>query len=112
MGLGANLDGVVDAEIIKIEEELKGKYLEYLKEQIRLTLDQGHNQLILDCKGMKILNSEGLETLLWIIEEVQSAGGLVKIASLKKKPRKIFEITQFDLIFDIYDDVIAALKSL
>ena len=46
-----------------------------------------------------------------MIEEIQGTGGLVKIASLGETPTKVFEITQFNRIFETYDDVIAALKS-
>jgi len=113
MSLGnAGLDGVVDAEIIKIDDELTGKTTEDFKAQVTDLFEKGQNQLILDCKAMKTINSEGLEALLWVIEEIQNAGGVVKIASLQKNAIKIFEITQFNLIFDTYEDVIAALKSL
>ena len=80
--------------------------------QLEAALEQGRRQIILDCKALKIVNSEGLEALLWAIETAQGSGGLVKIASLGETPKKVFEITQFDRVFEIYEDVIAALKSL
>ena len=109
---GANLEGVVDAQIITVSEELIGKAVNEFKDQVTTVLEAGHHNIILDCKALKLLDSQGLEALLWLIEEVQTAGGMVKIASLEKIPRKVFEITQFHRIFDIYDDVIAALKSI
>ncbi len=109
---GTSLEGVVDAEIIVLEEELAGKTLGDFRTRVRDALETGKNQLILDCKALNVVNSEGLETLLWVIEEVQESGGLVKIASLGKIPREVFKLTQFDRIFETYDDVIAALKSL
>lgn len=109
---GTNLEGVVDAQIITLSEELVAKTLNEFKDQVTSVLDLGHCNIILDCKALKLLDSQGLEAMLWLIEEVQTAGGMVKIASLEKIPRKVFEITQFNRIFDIYDDVIAALKSI
>jgi anti-anti-sigma factor len=108
---GANLESIVDAEIVPIDEELTGKGISEFKSRMSGAIEAGHRQIILDCKKLKILNSEGLEALLWSIEEVQNAGGLVKLASLGRNPTKVFEVTQFDRIFEIYDDVIAALKS-
>lgn len=108
---GANLESIVDAEIIPLEEELTGKGISEFKSRVSGAVEAGHRQIILDCKKLKIVNSEGLDTLLWAIEEVQNAGGLVKLASLSRNPTKVFEITQFDRIFEIYDDVIAALKN-
>lgn len=107
-----NLEGVVDAEIITLEEELNGKTIEAFRGQIEAAFERGRNQVILDCKALKSISSEGLEGLLWMLDEVHARGGLVKIANLGKVPRKIFEITQFNRVFDVYDDVIAALKNL
>ncbi|MFH2000372.1 MAG: STAS domain-containing protein [Planctomycetota bacterium] len=107
-----NLDGVVEAEIITLAEDLTSKNTSEFRAQVSLALEEGKNQMILDCKALKTISSEGLETLLWVIEEVHATGGVVKIAALGKTPEKIFNITQFDRIFDIYSDVIAALKNL
>ena len=109
---GTNLDSVVDAEIITLEEELTGKTVDHFKEQVTAAIDKGHRHLILDCKALKTLNSEGLEAMLWFIEEVQNTDGLCKLASLGPTPTKIFEITQFDKIFELYEDVISAVKSI
>ena len=108
---GTNLEGVVDAKIITLEEEMAGRVVEEFKSQVASALEDGQVQLILDCKNLRFLNSEGLEAFLWVIEEVERAGGLIKIASLGKIPQKIFELTQFNRIFEIYDDVLAALKN-
>jgi anti-sigma B factor antagonist len=108
---GSNLEGVVDAEIIALEEELTGKNGAELKAQVNQALEEDHRQFILDCTAMNTINSEGMEILLWIVEEVHSLGGVVKIASLGRIPKKIFELTQFNRIFEMYDDVITALKS-
>jgi len=109
---GTSIESVVDAEIVSVGEELTGKTLGEFRGQVTDIIEEGRGQIILDCKALKIVNSEGLDALLWVIEEVQKLGGCVKIASLGLAPRKIFEITQFDRIFELYDDVIAALRSL
>ena len=106
-----NLEGVVDAQVIALEEELAGRAVDEFKGRVSALLEEGHSQLILDCKQLRILSSEGLEALLWVIEEVQRNGGLVKIATLGPIPRKVFELTQFNRIFEIYDEVLEALKS-
>lgn len=113
MSTGAtNLDGVVEAEIISLPEDLNSKSVAEFKAQVSLALEEGKNQMILDCKSLKNISSEGLEAMLWVIEEVHGTNGVVKVAALGKTPEKIFNITQFDRIFDVYTDVIAALKNL
>jgi len=109
---GTSIDGVVNAEIIAVQEELTGKTVEEFQGQIRACLEKGRTQFILDCKALKQLSSAGLEALLQALVEAQALGGTIKIAALGKTPRKVFEITQFHRIFDLYDDVIAALKNL
>jgi anti-anti-sigma factor len=111
-GATTNIDGVVAAEIIALEEELTAKSLETFRAQVQLVFEKGQHQLILDCKKLRVISSEGLEALLALLEEAQAMGGQVKVASLDKVPLKVFEITQFDRIFEIYDDVISALKNL
>ncbi|MHC4943428.1 MAG: STAS domain-containing protein [Planctomycetota bacterium] len=111
-GATTNIDGVVAAEIIVLEEELTAKSLETFRAQVQLAFEKGQNQLILDCNKLRIISSEGLEAFLSLLEEAQILGGQVKIASLGREPRKVFEITQFNRIFELYDDVISALKNL
>ncbi|MBU0755506.1 MAG: STAS domain-containing protein [Planctomycetes bacterium] len=113
MGLeSTSLEGVVDTEILALEEELNGKTIETFRAKAETAFEAGRCQIILDGKALKTVSSEGLEALLWLLTEAQSRGGLVKIASLGKIPRKVFEVTQFDRVFDLYDDVISALKNL
>ena len=56
-------------------------------------------------------DSLGLENLLWFHEQVEAAGGVVKVAGLKGHCRKIFEMVRFDKKFDVFENIHEAVKS-
>ncbi len=111
-GSSTNIESVVDAEVVEIDEELCSRSIQYFKEGMEDLFEEGKRLFVLDFSKVKIVDSKGLETLLWAIEEVQERGGLIKIACLGVTVKKVFEITQFDRIFEIHIDVISAMKAL
>ena len=107
----ANLEGVVDAEVLTLEEELTGKAVDEFRARVEELLEGGKSQFVLDLAPLKVVSSQGLEALLWVVEEAQAAGGAAKIASPGPTVCKIFELVQFDHVFEIYGDVLEALKN-
>ena len=81
----------------------------------RLAAEQtkaGGRWFVLDLSRAGAMDSQGLEDLLWFQDEVQRAGGTVKVAGLKGHPRQIFELVRFDKKFEVFDNVHEAVKSL
>jgi len=106
-----NLEGVVKAEIIEVEEEFCAKSAQAFKDRIRAAVEKGRRYFVVDFQKTKLADSACLESLLWSIEEVQEKGGLLKVACLNETLKKVFQVTQFDQIFEVYEDVLSAVKA-
>jgi len=67
------------------------------------------HSLVLDISGVDFLDSSGLGAIVGIARKQRDQGGDVLLACMNNKVRKVFEITQVFKLFDIYDDVEAAI---
>jgi len=106
-----NIKGGVRAEVIELEEDFCSRNMQALRDRVEEALAKGGWHFVIDFSQAKSIDSAGLEMLLWAIEDIQEKGGLLKVCSLGRTMKKVFEITQFDRIFEVYEDVLSAVKS-
>ncbi|GIW76211.1 MAG: hypothetical protein KatS3mg104_1274 [Phycisphaerae bacterium] len=66
----------------------------------------------LDLAGCDFIDSQGLETMLWLRRKCEDLFGMLKVVGLNDTCRKILEITRLDHQFDIENDLSFALKSM
>lgn len=67
---------------------------------------------VLDFEKSGFLDSEGLETLLWIKRKVEDLFGQIKLAGLDENCRKILEMTRLEPRFECHADLPSALKTM
>jgi len=67
---------------------------------------------IIDLEKTPFIDSEGLETLLWLKRRCDDLFGQVKLVNLDDNCRKILEITRLDHRFECQQDLAAALKTM
>ena len=72
----------------------------------------GIRHVVLDIEHLTLVDSAGLELLLWISDEVAGWGGQLKLVSPDETIRKILEITRLDRRFHIHLSIESAAKSL
>ncbi|MCB1057348.1 MAG: STAS domain-containing protein [Acidobacteria bacterium] len=77
---------------------------------VQSEIDAGHHRLVVDATALSYISSAGLGVFMGFIEEVREAGGDIKIAALAPKVREVFNLLGFDAIFDLVDDVPAAVE--
>ena len=65
---------------------------------------------VIDMGKTTFIDSEGLETLLWLKRRCDDLFGQIKIVALDDNCRKIVEITRLEHCFDAQPDLPAALK--
>ncbi len=68
-------------------------------------------KFVFNLEGLDAIDSTGLGAIVACLKYASEAGGDIKIALLPPKPRMVFEITRAHRIFDIYDDLAAAIES-
>jgi anti-anti-sigma factor len=74
-----------------------------------------HRQIcdfVVDLEKAPFIDSEGLETLLWIKRRCEDLFGQFKLAAADENVRKILEVTRLGRRFENASDVPAALKTM
>jgi len=78
-----------------------------------LALDHGSkDKVVLDLGGVDYISSAGLRVLMLAARRIKWHQGTVVLAGLQPVVKEVFEITRFNLVFRIHDDVSAALGEL
>lgn len=67
--------------------------------------------LILDCKRVSLMDSEVLELILKVHEDLEARGGALKLAELNDVCRDIMTVTRLTAILNIHADLGSAIKS-
>jgi len=84
-------------------EELEGAFDE--------CMNQNKTKIILDFKNIAFIDSEGLELLVQVDENLRNRGGVLKIVGLNDVCRDIFVSTRLINTFNVFDDVHEAIRS-
>ncbi len=95
------------------EKILQEQDIQALQESIMSVIEQGKPvNMILDFCNVKFLSSAVLGLLIRISKNIYEQGGQLKLCNIAPKIYEIFKITRLTKIFDIYDDLESATKSL
>lgn len=82
-----------------------------LNELLHHLVDQGIKRIVLDLKGVKLMNSSGLGMLIAALTTMKNASGNLKLASPSKKIQNLLIITKLVNIFEVYKTVKEATES-
>ena len=67
---------------------------------------------VIDMTDMEFIDSNGLESLLWLQEQCSEKLGQVRLAGVNNSVKTILEMTRLATRFDRHDQVEGAIKSL
>jgi len=73
-------------------------------------IDAGKVRLIVACERLTYISSAGLGVFMGFVEEIREKGGDLKICGLSPKVRQVFDLLGFASLYDILDDVPAAVQ--
>lgn len=89
---------------------LFGEESSSLRSLVRDILNQS-NQIVLDLKDVSYIDSGGLGTLVALYASARKVGGEIKLSRLGPRANEVLQITKLMTIFDVFDDVDAAVAS-
>ena len=78
-------------------------------EALRLLGDRP--DVVVDLSGVEFLDSAGVGVLVGLFKNARLRGGRARFCGLTPGVRSVLELIQLDRIFEIYDDVEAAIRS-
>ena len=88
-------------------EEFKAALLPHLR-----NCTAGGDQVVLDLSRLEYVSSAGLRVLMIAAKDVRARKGRFVAVALQPVVREIFEISRFTLVFDLFDSVQDALRTL
>lgn len=97
--------------VLAVGPALAGDEGEQFRAVVSEQINAGGRWFVIDFSKVAYCDSRGLEELLDFQEQVEVAGGVVKVAGLKGNCRRIFELVRFDKRFEVFDSLQGAVKS-
>ena len=70
------------------------------------------DRLVLDLSGLEYISSAGLRVLMLASRDVKSREGTLMVCGLQPIVKEIFEISRFNIVFNVLPDRSAALAQL
>ena len=73
-------------------------------------IDQGETNFVIDLAELDYISSSGLRSFIIAAKKLEATNGQMVLAGLKDVVKKVFDISGFSSIFQIYESVEAALE--
>jgi len=98
--------------LIQLERRLDWEYSKTLKEKLAKLVPQRHHLWIIDLAEVDFMDSSGFYTLITGLSHIRSSGCRLVICNLEPPIRIIFELTQMDLAFEVFESYNAVLTTI
>jgi len=110
MDLTSREDG--DITILTVTGDLViGEPETTFKRTVTELLEEGRVNLLVDLSAVGFLDSSGLGALVRALTQSQKEGGQTKLLNAGPQVRKLLQMTKLDSVFEIHDDMEAAVSS-
>jgi anti-anti-sigma factor len=81
------------------------------KKTVARLVEEGKVHLLIDCTGLRFVDSTGLGALVRALTSSQNEGGQTKLLGVGPHLRKLLEMTRLDSVFEIHTDREQAVSS-
>jgi anti-anti-sigma factor len=109
--MAVRCDAYNQVAVLTVEGDLTGDTAAALRKSAEEQIHQKQIvDFVIDFERSGFMDSEGLETLLWLKRRVEELFGQIKLVGLDDNCRKILEITRMEHRFECQKDLAAALK--
>jgi anti-anti-sigma factor len=103
------IDGQV---VISLSGRIDSTAAVEFEEKLIEIIDKGKNTMIIDFLRIQFISSAGLRVLLLAAKKVKPYGGKIVLCDMSKDVREVFDISGFSSIFDIQENVAAAVDAI
>jgi anti-sigma B factor antagonist len=98
--------------VLTVSGDLTADQADGFRRACQERFEAGIRDIVLDMEHLTLLDSAGLELLLWLIDELGDHSGRLRLVNPDETVRKILQITRLERRFDIHETIEAAAKSL
>jgi len=106
-----NQEPIGNIIILSLNGRLDTMNFALLEKEVNSLIKNNQKYIILNCQALDYVSSSGLRVLLMSLNQVKAVGGKFSICSLQPSIIKIFKISGFDRLFDIFpgrDEAVAS----
>ncbi len=112
MNINTRRDREEGVTIVDLEGKLTiGEGDVQLREEIKDLLDDGIKKILINLKGVKMMDSSGLGELVRTRASAQAADATIKLLHVGHKVQEVLEMTRLIGVFETFDDEIDAMAS-
>ena len=83
-----------------------------VRQELKELIQSGRSKLVMDLSGVRFVDSSGLSVFVVALKAAGAAGGDVVLLHLTPEVRSVVELTRLHRVFEIFDDVDAAIAKL
>jgi anti-anti-sigma factor len=98
--------------VLTVSGDLTADQVDAFRRSCQDRFAAGVRDIVLNLEYLTFVDSAGLETLLWIIDEASERGGQVRLVKPDPTVGKILEISRLDRRFNIHQSIESDAKSL
>jgi anti-sigma B factor antagonist len=112
--MSIKLENSEEGEVVIVEvsgELTLGDGTQALRSNIRMLVDGGFTQILLNMAGLNYIDSSGMGELIAAYTTVTAAGGEIKLLNLAKRPHDLLKITKLYTIFETFENEASAIAS-
>ncbi len=107
-----NFQQMGDYSIVEIEGEVDAEHAANLKRCLQQATEGIYKGLALDLSGVTFIDSTGLGILISLMRQLKEEGKALRLIGLTDEVRSIFEITRLHRVFELADNVEAAIQEM
>jgi anti-sigma B factor antagonist len=99
------------ATVLSISGDLTADSTDRFQRDVREHVQGFNANVIVDCIELGHIDSVGLESLLWLSDELNRNGNKLKFAEVPEPVQSVFELTRLERVFSTHQTVEVAARS-
>lgn len=109
--LDVNVESMKRVDLITVNGRVDSSTAPDLEQVLEERTGEGRYNLVLDMSDVDYLSSAGLRALVATLRACKKRGGDVRIANPSERVSEVMSLAGLDALFEMYDDVTAAVGS-
>jgi len=97
--------------VMQVPERLYESEAMNFRQELKSLLRTERPRIVLDCSGIRDIDSTGVEMLLHCMDEAMKRDGDVKLAAVAPGSAVILELMKVDRLFEVFDNADEAVRS-
>ena len=99
-------------EVLSFPDSLSAVTAADVRQELKELIQSGRSRLVMDMAKVRFVDSSGLSVFVVALKAARAQGGDVVLLKLTPEVRSIIELTRLHRVFEIFDDLDAAIAKL